>query len=126
MRGRSRYEMKTVTYAEGAVGKVSQEMYYFHVSCGGAGIAGELMARLALNLAHDARAYPLDASELLAIMDMDAGADTGGFNGLLVAELLRAAVLCELAAWDEEEVRHLRHVAGPARGAKLTLIRPKD
>jgi hypothetical protein len=103
--------------------ELQAEMYQV-ITNGLAYDAAPLMARIALNIGHNASEFPVDLSELLRIAHCPRDSGTTGFNELLIADYVRSAMLGALEPWSEDEVRELMRVAAVAPKAKLHLLVP--
>ena len=86
--------------------------FYLHVTGGLAGDATALMARVALNIGHDAEAYPVDIAEIKALGELRRDPNTCGFNELLLADYLRSALCNGLRPWRPEQVQMLATMNG--------------
>lgn len=78
---------------------------YLHIINGEAGAAGELMARLALHLGHDAQSYPLEVTEVAQLRLISK--EKGWLTEHYAAEMLRAAVFGSFQPWSPDEVERL-------------------
>lgn len=106
--------------------------YFLHLTCGGAGGATALMARIALNLGHDARAFPVGLADIknvteLSLQDNEALASHNkrarrALNEFFLTEMLRQATLSSIS-WREDQVVALTQLAGPPASAKLHILR---
>lgn len=78
---------------------------YLHIVNGEAGAAGELMARLALHLGHDANLYPMEVADIarLRLVSMEKGWLTEHY----AVEMLRSAVFCSFERWRPDQVERL-------------------
>lgn len=102
-----------------------QSDYYLHVINGHAGEYAPLMARIALNLGHDSKAYPFDLSELqVRTGTFKRDPSTTGFNELLIQDMVRAAIQHDLDPWREDQLEFLKRIAGPPnKVATLRLVK---
>lgn len=96
--------------------------FYLHITGGLAYDATPLMARIALNLGYDAKAYPVDISEIQAIGKFKRDPSTCGFNEYFIADFLRSAIMDGLKPWNARQVAELKQLAGVKPTATLHLI----
>ena len=106
--------------------------YFLHVTCGAAGPASALMARIALHVGHDAKAYPMDLSEIKRVTDLSLESDGTPsrlhvrsrrvLNELMVAELARQFLMTEVS-WRDDQVAAFRALAGPEASTKVHVLR---
>lgn len=85
-----------------------QSVFYLHIIGGQAYEATTLMARIALNLGHDAKAFPVDLTEIKQVGLLPRDPSTCGFNELLVADFLRAGLVHGLKPWRPDQVDGLK------------------
>lgn len=102
----------------------TQREFYSHVTGGTAGDATALMCRIALNIGHDPKAYPVDISEIKKFLAMHHFPDGCGVNELFVADFLRAALMGAVKPWRPEQVESLRTMNGVHATATLHAIKP--
>lgn len=79
---------------------------YLHIINGEAGTAGELMARLALHLGHDAQRYPLEVAEIAQLRLISK--EKGWLTEHYAAEMLRAAVFGSFEPWRPDQAECLK------------------
>lgn len=79
---------------------------YLHIINGEAGTAGELMARLALHLGHDATRYPLEVAEIAQLRLISK--EKGWLTEHYAAEMLRAAVFGSFEPWRPDQAERLK------------------
>lgn len=107
--------------------------YFLHVTCGAAGPASALMARIALNLGQESRSYPVDLSDIKTVTErsLGNGVSPSGLNArarralneFMVIELARQALMSGVA-WREDQVASLRALAGAEAASKVRVLRP--
>jgi hypothetical protein len=85
-----------------------QSEFYLHILSGNAYEATSLMARIALNVGYDAKAYPVDLSEIKQVGLLPRDPSTTGFNELLVADFLRAGLVHGIKPWRPDQVNSLK------------------
>lgn len=78
---------------------------YLHIINGDAGAAGELMARLALHLGHDAQLYPVEVAEVAELRLLSK--EQGWLTEHYAVEMLRAAVFGSFEPWRPDQVERL-------------------
>lgn len=106
-----------------------QSAFYSRITSGEAGEATSLMARIALNLGHDARAFPVDLSEIVKIRLFNRDLKMVGFNELFTADFVRASLMADgIKPWEARHVKSFLEMDGvysyvhPIR--RLPLIKP--
>lgn len=88
-----------------------QAEFYNHLINGQAGDAAPILARLALNVAHDSGEYPFPFELLATVGNFERKLGTQGLNEFFAMECARAAVLREFAPWRQDQVAKLRLIA---------------
>ena len=88
-----------------------QSEFYLHVVGGHAGDAGPILAQLALQIGHDATAYPFPFHKLAMVGDFAREHGTQGLNEFYAIECARALVLREVRPWNADQSERLKAVA---------------
>lgn len=92
-----------------------QSEFYLHITIGHAAEKASLMAKIALNLGHDPKAYPVDLSEIANIGGMRRFNGLVGFDELFIADFLRCAVMHGIKPWKPYQVEELQRLAEHGR-----------
>ncbi len=85
-----------------------QNEFYRHVTSGDPGEATQLLALMALHLAHDRRIYPMSLHEVAAIAGCRRDPRLSCLNQLMAADFIREALFSKLRPWLPPEVEQLR------------------
>ncbi|MYM37464.1 hypothetical protein GTP38_24365 [Duganella sp. FT94W] len=88
-----------------------QPEFYLHIITGGAGDAAPLMARIALHLAHDSSAYPINLIDLKTLKNFCSPKESSGLNEFFVSEFLRSAMMEGVRNWTDHEIGRLKTFA---------------
>ena len=88
-----------------------QPEFFHHVTGIHAGDAAPLMARIALGLLSYPTAHPMPLDCVKDIGRFARDPAMCGLNEFFIAEFIRAAIMDDLAPWDEQEARTLKIIA---------------
>lgn len=100
-----------------------QPEFFLHVTSEVAGGAGPLLAKMALSL--ESRAgLQVSLASIKRINDFRRDPSYCGLNEFFAVELVRAAIMGDLAPWDDEEIAQLLAVASRPEEPTLSDLFP--